>query len=115
VNGSLYNVIKDSFKEIGKNSYFNQEQLNRFKKFNVYRNLVEENKLGKKRIGSLSVSMDKQQYYYNKFYKNGFMSLTGPSGSIQYYTFLYLIFVNDNKDLFYKLTDGYGEIVRMMF
>lgn len=107
LSGCSYQKLNTVYEEIKKNSYFNQEQLTRLKKFKQYEKLINTNELYKKNIGQLSLIVDKQQLFYNNFYKRGFLTATGPSGSIPYYLTIYLIMVNDNSGLI-KLIDNFS-------
>lgn len=87
----LYKKYKGEFNDVGKNVYFNEEQLSRLRKFKVYNNLIDTDELHKKEIGITLISMNKNKIFFNKFYKRGFLSATGPSGSIPYFVCLYLM------------------------
>ena len=55
----------------------------------------------------LSISIDKQQLFFNKFYKRGFLTATGPSGSMTYYECIYLMLVNSKTEEI-KLIDNFA-------
>jgi len=86
----LYKRDKEK-NDVGKNVYFNEEQLSRLRKFKEYNILIDNDELHKKQIGITLISVNKNKIFFNKFYKRGFLTASGPSGSIPYFVCLFLI------------------------
>jgi hypothetical protein len=99
IQGRNYDLSINSYKET-KYSQVDHEAplliLERLKKFGDFSQYIDSDKLDKKNIGCLSFVIDKSKLFYNQFYKRGFLTSSGPSGSILYYLSIYLSMINAN-------------------